>query len=265
MSANSKKPDQVYPRPPLASNSMMPLQIQDPSIRGLSHDQLLNNRGIRFIHSRMLPCPNIRKLQDNDHDPLCPVCNGNGMISYCDKEIYGVFVSNSLDKNFEQQGIWDIGSAVVTFPAYYDTGEVAEFLTFDQLAIPDFPVRLWEQVEYNPNIDNGITRAQYPIQTIDAVISVQNNIRVDFVLGTDFNIVNGNIEWINAPSYDVASGRGEVFSIAYHSTPIYQVLHPMRELRITQELVRGQKIATRLPQQILVKKKFLVQSTSYES
>jgi len=260
MTANSKKPDQVYPDNSAQYPSPMPNFIPDPSIKGKSWDQLLNNRGIRFLHRRAAPCPNIRGVNDNSHNPNCPICDGNGLLYYCEKEIYGVFYSNSIEKNFEQQGMWEIGTAVVSLPSEYPDGTVAEFNTYDQLVIPDFPARMWQLVDYDPNCNNGVTRLRYPIDTIDLVTSAQNNVRVDFIEGTDFTIdANGSIAWIagKEPSYNATTEIGEVLSIVYHANPVYNVMHPMRELRISQELIAGQKIAKRLPQQILVKRDFL--------
>lgn len=259
MAANSRKPSQIYPNSPTSSPSFMPQQIQDPSIKGLSFDQLANNRGIRFIHKRAAPCPNMTSIADNNHDPQCPVCDGSGIMYYCEKEIYGLWTSNSLEKNFEQQGLWEIGTSVITFPALYDDGEVAEFNTFDQLEIPDFPVRMWELKEWD-NRANKSVRLRYPVDTIDIVFSVRSQVRNDFVEGVDYNIVNNQIIWVTGlePNYDNTNERGEVYTVVYHANPRYNVLQQLRELRVTQELVNGQKIATRLPQQILVKRDFLL-------
>ena len=259
MAANSRPPSKIYPNAPTSSPSPMPQQIQDPSIKGLSFDQLINNRGIRFIHKRAAPCPNMSSIEDNNHDPQCPVCDGNGIMYYCSKEIWGTWVSNSLEKNFEQQGMWEIGSSVISFPAVYPDGEVAEFNTYDQIEIPDFPVRLWQMLEWNDRADKTI-KLRYPVDTVDIVTSVRSQVRNDFVEGTDYNVVNGQITWIagQEPNYDNVKERGEVITVVYHANPVYNVLQQLRELRVTQELINGQKTARRLPQLILVKRDFLL-------
>lgn len=255
-----------YPTSPYSYPSGMPLFIPDPSIKGVSFDQLLQNRGIRFVHRLAAPCPNVEKLNDNNHDPLCGVCDGNGILYYREKEIWGVFYSNSLQKNFEMQGIWEIGTAVVTLPTTYPDGTPAEFNTYDQLVIQDTQVRLWELMEYEPRQD-GLHQARYPIDTIDFVGAVKNNQKVEFQNGVDFNIVNGKISWIagKEPDYDLASQKGEVISVAYFAKPVYAVLQHMREIRMTQELVGGVKTPLRLPQQILVKRDFLANPPESES
>ena len=255
----------TYPTAPTSYPSNMPVFIPDPSLKSQSFDQLIQNRGIRFIHKVSAPCPNLRSLQDNSHNPNCPICDGNGMMYYREKEIFGIFYSNSLQKNFEQQGIWEIGSAVVTLPVQYADGSRAEFNTFDQLVIPDFTVRLWELKEYEPRNDGQQMR--YPIESVDYIASVVNNILVPYEDGVDYNIVDGKIFWIagKEPVYDNIHERGDVFVVVYFAHPVYNVLQHMRELRITQELQGGSKVPVRLPQQVLVKRDFLFNAPEKEA
>ena len=79
--------------------------------------------------------------------------------------------------------------------------------------------------------------------------------------GTDFNIVNGLIQWVpgKEPDYDEVNEMGQIFSVSYYANPVYIVMQPMRELRVTQQMMPdGTKIAIRLPQQILVKRDYFV-------
>lgn len=257
MSADQKKPDQVYPISPTSTPSPMPVYIPDPSLKGVSFDQLLQNRGIRFIHRRASPCPNMRTVFDNSHEPNCPICDGQGIFYYAEKEIWGVFYSNSLEKNFEMQGVWEIGTAFVTVPTEYPDGKQAEFNTYDQLVIPDFTVRMWELKEFKPTANNR-QRLRYKAFNVDFLGYAENNVMVELQTGVDFDIVDGEIEWINGGlAYDSAKDRGKVYVIQYFANPVYNVLQHMRELRITQEYIGGQKISRRLPQQILCKRDFL--------
>lgn len=247
-----------YPTYPTSTSSPMPLWIPDPSIKGASFDQLLNQRGVRFIHRKATPCPNIETVYDNNHNPNCPLCD-DGILFYQEKEIWGVFYSNSLEKNFEYQGLWEVGSAVVTLPTEYPDGSIAEFNTFDQLVIPDFNVRMWELKEYKPTANNR-QEFRYPIFDVDYLASAVNDSLVVYQKGVHFNVVGGEIEWIpgQTPSYNASENKGDVYVLQYYANPVYNVLQHMRELRITQELnLQGQKVPKRLPQQLLVKRDFL--------
>ena len=76
----------------------------------------------------------------------------------------------------------------------------------------------------------------------------------------DFNInTTGDIVWVDGrqPFYDPHTMHGEVLTWSFYSHPVYLVVQTLRELRITQELVNGQKVARRLPQQLLVRRDFL--------
>jgi len=247
-----------YPTYPTSSPSPMPFWIPDPSLKGASFDQLINQRGIRFIHTKVTPCPNIETVFDNSHNPNCPLCD-DGMLPYFSKEIWGIFYSNSLEKNFEYQGLWEIGTAVITLPTEYPDGTPAEFNTYDQLVIPDFKVRMWELKEYKPTSDNK-QEFRYPILDVDYVSSAVNDVLVVYEKGVNFNIVDGQIEWIPgmSPIFNVSQNKGDVYVIQYYANPVYVVMQHMRELRITQEMnASGQKVARRLPQQILVRRDFL--------
>lgn len=253
------KPNQVLPSSPTSTGPFMPAQIADPSIRGASFDQLLANRGIRFIHRRAAPCPNMTSLDDSNHSPDCPACDDSGILYYDEKEITGVFQSNSIEKTFEQHGVWEIGSAVVTFPADYTDGTPADFNTFDELIIPDYTVRMWEMKQYELT-NSGIQYARYPIEKVDFLSVVRNNEVIRFQEGIDFIITDGGIQWLpgKEPWYYSSREAGEVYTVAYYAYPVYKVLQPLRELRVTQEMIAGQKVAKRLPQQVLVRRDFLV-------
>lgn len=234
----------------------MPTYIPDVSIRGESWDQLAENRGIRFTHRVAAPCPNMKSLVDNNHDPECPFCDGSQILYVQDRDIYGTFSSNTLEKMFEVQGVWEIGTAVITFPTEYPDESQADFNVFDKLVCPDFQIRLSDLKEYD---DTGSTSTKYPIINVCDLTSVVNGSIKKYVQGTDFNIVNGVIVWVSGlePSYDSIEEMGEVLSITYSANPVYNVLQTMHEIRATQQMVNGQKIAKRLPQQVLVKRDFL--------
>lgn len=250
------KPNQQYTNSPGSFNSLMPGILPDPSIRGESFDQLLNNRGIRFIHRIAAPCPNMGVLNDNNHDPECPFCDQSQILYVEEKEIWGVLSSNTLEKLYEIQGVWEVGTAVITFPTEYNDGVQADFNVFDQLVCPDFQVRLSDLKEYD-NLPTMGTK--YPIHHVVNITSVVNNALKTYTEGTDFNIVAGRIEWIagQEPSYNDIEETGEVLSITYVANPVYNVLQTLHELRVTQEFVDGQKTAKRLPMQVLVKRDFL--------
>lgn len=253
------KPSQIYPTAtPNSTFSQVPPLIPDPSILGSAFDQILSQRGVRMIHSKVMPCPNMSTVDGSSHFPNCTFCENNGFIYYDEKEIWGTFGGNSLQKTFEAHGVWETGTATISFPTEYPDGTEADFNTFDKLVIPDFTIRLWELKEYEPHSEN-IQKLRYPVENVAQAISITDNVLKTYQVGVDFTIgTNGEIVWIEGrePNYNASTGRGEPISWSYYAKPVYIVVQTLRELRITQELTNAGKVAKRLPQSILVRRDF---------
>lgn len=260
------RPNKPFPNPPAtsltSSPSPMPMWLPDPSIKGASFDQLLSQRGVRFIHHKAIPCMNVKSTEFGAHTPDCQFCDDSGIIYYESHEIWGVFSGNSIEKTFEAHGIWETGSAVVTLPTMYPDGTQADFNTFDRLEMPDYTVRLWELKGYEPRPGNA-QDLRYPVEKVEFASSITDGVQKFYYPMVDFNVdTDGAIVWIDGrqPVYDANLERGEVVGWAYFAKPIYVVLQSLRELRITQELIGGVKTTIRLPQQILVRRDFMVGS-----
>jgi hypothetical protein len=247
---------------PVSTPSPMPMWLPDPSIKGISFDQLLSQRGIRLIHSKAIPCMNVESTTFQAHQPDCPFCDDSGILYYDEKEIWGVFSGNSIEKTFEAHGVWEVGTAVLTLPTEYPDGTQADFNTYDKILIPDITIRLWELKGYEPRPGNK-QELRYPVEKVEYASSITDGIQKFYYPGIDFNIINdGSVEWIEGrqPFYNTELERGEVVGWAYWAKPVYVVLQSLREVRITQELINGIKTAKRLPQQILVRRDFIVGS-----
>ena len=258
------KPGQPYPNPPATSStsvsSPMPMFLPDPSIKGISFDQLLAQRGIRMIHEKVVPCPNIQSVNTSAHQPDCEFCDDSGILYYDQKEIFGTFSGNSIEKTFEAHGVWEVGTAVATFPTEYSDGTQADFNTYDRLTVPDFTVRLWELKEYEPRTGNKQS-LRYPVTKVEYASSITNGVQKFYVVDVDFTIsVDGDVTWIpgKEPWYDADRDVGESIVWSYFANPVYVVVQSLRELRITQEWVNGVKQARRLPQNVLIRRDFMV-------
>ncbi len=212
-----------------------------------------------MVHAKAVPCPNIQSVNTNAHQPDCEFCDDSGILYYDEKEIWAVFQGNSIEKTFEAHGIWEVGTAVVTFPSEYPDGTQADFNTFDRLEIPDIEVRLWEMKEYEPRVD-AKQQLRYPVVKVEYATSISNGVQRFYTTGVDFNIVDGDLQWIpgKEPFYDASRDVGETITWSYFAKPVYIVVQSLRELRMTQEMVNGQKQIRRLPQQVLVRRDFMV-------
>ena len=252
------KPGAPVPSAPGQFPSFFPNVMPQPTIKSKTLNEIIENRGVRFIHSKAYPCSNMKTLEDNNHDVLCPHCDGGGILYYEPKEIFGLFSSNSVERQYERQGAYELGTVMVTVPTEYPDGTEADFSSFDRMELIDFSVRLWELKEYRPT-DNG-QQFRYPILKTSRVETVTASARREFIEGQDFNILNGKMVWVanRSPNFDPATDNGQVYSVNYYCKPIYIVVNPLRELRITQELENGQRTVKRLPQQLVLRRDFYV-------
>ena len=124
----------------------------------------------------------------------------------------------------------------------------------------DYTVRLWELKEYEPR-PNGRQQLRYPINKVGYLITTEGNQITEYVEGVDFTVEDGEIQWVagNTPSYDTMNDMGQTYAVSYWANPVFIVLQPMRELRVTQQMMPdGTKISVRLPQQLVIKRDFLV-------
>lgn len=250
-----KNPQVTYPTSPTSFGPTMPPHIPDPSISHISFEQLLANRGVRFLHRKATPCPNMISLNGGQHDPECTLCDHDGFVYYKEKEIIGSFIGNTMEKIFEYQGVWDIGSTMATFPTIYPDGTEADFNTMDKLVMLDFEVRLWELTEWK----NAPINLRYPVVGVEYMAAAVDGVMQEYEDGVDFDIVDGSIVFRDGhePEYNETERNGEVITISYFANPVYIVLHPLRELRVSQEFVNGEKVTQRLPQQLILKRDWM--------
>lgn len=243
-----------------------PDSLPDPLLDKIAYDELIKNRGLRWKHFKGTPCPNLGDLEIQSHDPNCNACE-NGMLFYEGGEVHGVFQANRLERMYEIQGVWDVGEAVITFSANMDDidgnpglGAPVDLQHFDKLMCLDYTFRWQELIEHS---HVGIDRLRYPALTVEFVATVSGKVK-NFYVGRDFQITSeGFIEWLpngNKPTYDQLNSRGEVYTISYCARPVFYVVQLLHEIRATKAAkpgTRNEKIAVRLPQQVLIRRDYL--------
>lgn len=245
-----KKPSSTYRPLSGSTRSFAPGILPDPSLNSQHFDDLIQNRGVLFKHTKALPCPNVQDANSMIHLPDCqhPLC-WNGYLQVDPVEVWGYFNNDGLNKLFEIQGEYNENIAVITLSAEDTESQQAEVHPFDQLESQEYRKRVYELVEANPV---GVDRLKYKAIEIFRIYTKEKQ----YTQGVDFVLEHGKVRWVgqNRPGYDQALKRGEVFTIAYYIRPVFFVHHVMKELRATQEfdVMSGTKKAVRLPQHIMV-------------
>lgn len=261
-----RRPLQRYPKSPGYSRRMTPDNLPDPQLDPIAFEQLIKNRGLKWKHEKGTPCPNVDDMDTQQHDPNCECCT-NGIIYFDPQCINGLFQQNKLERMYEVQGVWDIGEAVVTYSAYADDkdgnagyGCPVDIQHFDRLTLLDYEFRWQQLIEHSPT---GIDRLRYPALSMNYLATKDKEYFVDkdFIINED-----GNIKWLgqNQPGYDQLNDRGEVYTIVYSARPVFLVVHLVHEVRATktEDPIDGEVKAVRLPQQVLLRRDYLVENKS---
>lgn len=228
----------------------------DVSLNPESFEQLIKSQGIRMIHSRPVPCPNVKDLHDASHSPACNRCY-NGFIYYNPVEFIGAISNNTFDRKFNINGEWDLDQAQILVPVRDRAENIIDVQYFDQILIPDAaPVRYYQRIEHS---QSGIDRCQFPVIKVDFIIG-QGGQR--FYPGKDVIIKDGRLHWIgNRPGYDPTLNRGEVYSVNYYTHPVFTVIGLPHQIRAaqTQSLdgLGNPNIQARFPQLSIVRKDFI--------
>ncbi len=217
-------------------------------------NDLIQGKGIRMIHSKPIPCPNVRDIHASDHDPSCNSCN-NGFLYYGQKEFIGAFMGNDNSRQFMINGQWDLDNATIVIPTKFQDGSEIDIQLFDQIIVPDFTVRFYQRVEHS---QSGIDRLQFPATKVDVLIDATGK---QYTPDVDFSVDDaGNIKWHtqNRPGYDLSINRGIVYSVNYYCRPVFTIIGLPHQLRTTQTVGKdGKPVQERFPQTAVVRKEFV--------
>jgi hypothetical protein len=260
-----RRPNHAFPNAPGLIRPPTPRPLPDPQFDPEGFDELVRNRGIRWLHHKAAYCPNVLDLEVQEHDPSCRDCE-NGYLFFetnCGQPIMGVFQQNKLERLYEINGLWETGDAVVTFTSFADgpKGEVSEgpmnsFKVGDKLTCLDYTFDWQERVEHSPS---GTDRLKYPAVDVEFVADVERR----YMRGTDFELTpEGHVQWLPAgkrPKLDNVRNKGGIFTIVYSANPVFYVMQILHEIRATKGVSRktGNLETIRLPQQLLIRRDYM--------
>jgi hypothetical protein len=250
----SMRPTDKTPFDHMLEQGMMSSDVKFGALNPAVFDKLIKASGVRMIHMRPVPCPNIQEIYSATHDPNCTLCS-NGMVYYGHKELIGAVVGNTIMRQFGINGSLDIDQAMVILPSKYDDGTECDIQIFDRIQIIGGPdVRYYQRVEHN---QIGIDRLHFPATSVDFLIGSDGT---RFIPGVDVEVTSdGYLRWIssNRPGYDTVVEKGRVYSVNYYTRPILTVVNLPHQLRVTQTIKDGKPVQERFPQSAVVRKEFI--------
>ena len=233
-------------------------------------------KGLFIRWSQSAPCPCASKTNelnldldyigagdrsiDTQYNPACPVCSGNGTIYHSPQTIQGIVASAEgeyLNARFGgyRDGVINITVEPEHLPSFGDKFEVLDSVMLYQETIDDngqntlalrFPIIPRTMTLATGDVTVGVMYATYSDATTHQTAAAE------LVEGVDFNVVNGEISWINKPNN---AGK---FSFSYFMHPTYTCMafaNSMRDTHIRRKSLTDRTVA--LPVRVLCKLEFL--------
>lgn len=217
-------------------------QVNDSS---LATNQFISGLGLRMKHYIFTPyvigATQTGSLRNYDDQAVQKkddkfFYDNNGMYLYVG-DVNVIWSSNSKKLSELPSGYYPDSTASVTINRnYIDTNEIVAMSEFDKLVLVldpsenplEYATVQWEQIKHNPT---GIDRLMFQAVKIDHLSDANG---INYRIGVDFNLVNGNIEWIQGakrPGFDNLSSEGVVMSIRYRYIPSFYIKYTAHELR----------------------------------
>jgi len=243
-----------------------PYDIKTPGIElnPQVFNALLREKGVRVHHEKAVACPNYKGNIDSGNHPIdCPFCKGQGFVFYDGYEFTALFQGNTLQRMFQAQGYLDPGTALMTVPSQLEDKETFIYLHyFDRITLLDFEDRYNELIQRSEGTTDLIRYEALQVE----YLSTANN---QYYESKDFIIDdNGNIEWIvkDRPGRNELPDYGEVYTISYLYRPVFRIVQLLHEGRFSQRKLKLPGVVpTRYPQQVIIKKDFLLDKEDSET
>jgi hypothetical protein len=219
-------------------------------------DDLLRSHGIEVIHYKAIKCPIGLKEQYSPRGHVDHNDCSNGFIYKVAGGVTILFRQNSTSESIGNFA--NIANATVqaSFPRFYD--DCTDFSINEEIVLHKYdriylknPVGFTVTTHLFQSNNTGVERMAYPIMCVEYLVDYTGK---EYVVNEDFNIVNGNLQWLpnKQPASDSDTGQGAVLSIRYRYVPYWYVDSLPHEIRVSRKInqVTGESTLHRMPQQV---------------
>lgn len=231
-------------------------------------DEAIRDHGVPFIHFRSMRCPvglTDRYDASRPHDDHAGCSNG---FVYTEAgTVTCLFLGNSKSTDPSEVGFLGQAQVQVSFPRTYDNPpeEAVSVAPFDRLYLADPNILVPNWQTFDANII-GMDRMAFPVAKVYDLIDSSYR---RYVQGQDFEIVDGQIKWIDGrtPGIDIVTGKGKVCSIRYGYRPYFYIKHLLHEVRVAQarDEISGQRVLLRMPQAAVIQREYVFENEDRDS
>ncbi len=211
-------------------------------------EKLLKEKGVRVKVFRTLFCPNVKSIDGAEHNIDCKMCNGSGFLDVHPIETISFIQNQSLERNASVEGMVDGNAVAATFP----TGIELQYFTLVQLL--DFTEPFFQRIKRQ---EGNADVLKYKAVRVNVLIDQHNK---EYYQDTDFTLdQNGSVFW----KPNRGPNPGDIYGVHYEAAVQFRAVRAMHVSRFTQVFSKsaGGVLHTKLPEQWLLQKEFLVKRT----
>jgi len=220
-------------------------------------DKLIEDQGVKVLITPTLICPNITDLDTYNHSLVCPTCD-NGIVDIASGavETWAFIQGISKDKEFGQDGIWEMRDAQMTFKSndiranFWYKVEVLDFTSAYNELIKRDAGGLSDETRYTPQV---ATFTKFYLIDKDGT---------EYIRDTDYEINTNGLTWLGGgdrPDDDA------IYSFSYPMLPTYRILDlPHQNRYYYDDFKRVDKVPAHLPQQAHIRFDFLAKGKGFE-
>ena len=207
------------------------------------YDSLIATKGVRVRVFTTFPCPNIKKIDSAEHEINCPLCHGDGFIDVNPIESIAFLQTQTLQKTFGPEGVWDDQRIAATFVSGM------ELQYFSKIQLLDFTTLFYEYIQRQ---QGDVDRLKYSAFKINYIMDQDG---VSYFIDKDCTLdQNGDVKWIgNRPAFK------KIYSIHYSYPIQYRAINALHVNRFSQSgFKQPERIPLELNQQWIIKRDYLI-------
>lgn len=214
------------------------------NLRREDFDKLILDQGVRVKVYRTIMCPRVKSIDGAEHDIDCPLCRGHGFLDKYPLDTWSFIQNQNLEKNQLAEGLYDGNTVSATFLQ----GVELQYFTLVELC--DFTDLYIERLKKQ---DGNTDLLMYRGVRVNLVIDENGK---EYFEGSDFALnQDGNIQWCPNKGPEA----GDIYSINYETSVKFRAIKAMHVNRFAQVSAAGGVEMTKMNEQWLLQKSFLVQ------
>jgi hypothetical protein len=206
----------------------------------------IEDQGTRVRITPSILCPvrttTSKHAADTNHNLNCPICSGSEIVDISSQAVEDwVYIQSvKIDKNFQQQGVYDMKDAFMTVRRDVRVGYFFKIEVIDHASVFN---------ELILRSGDSTDRLRYPLSDLDDghIFVLLDKDGTEYIKDVDFTVSGQTLTWLDL---NTSPAKDTLFSFLYSIVPTFRILELMHENRFYYDgFKKPEKTPIQLPQQ----------------